>query len=194
VSHDENAIELSALDFKRTAGWHKIMPRTWIVPLAGLFVLSGLSAACGEWVEAVSVDRLTGQKTIVMTNPALNSARQFGRKVSAKLTLQCIENRERVRLPRAAIIFSERVASETVRTKYRIDNDLVQRNKLAAVENDGTTLVLGWAEFMSRLPSSSILRIEFSLPSAGDALIEFDTTGAKEAFSRIQCAKPRMQN
>jgi hypothetical protein len=170
------------------------MPRTWFIPLAGLFVLGGLSPALADWAEAVTVDRMTGQRTIVMTNAALNSARQFGRKVSAKLVLQCSETRERVRIPRAAIIFSERVASETVRTKYRIDNDVVQRNKLASVENDGRTLALGWAEFMARLPSSSILRIEFSLPSAGDALIEFDTTGASEAFSRIQCVKPRPQN
>ncbi len=165
-----------------------------LIPLAGLFVLVGLSAASAEWTETTSVDRLTGQNTKVMTNAALNSARQFGRKVSAKLTLQCTENSQKAKLPRAAIIFSERVASEAVRTKYRIDNDPIQRNKLASVENDGTTLVLSWTEFISRLPSSSILQIEFNLPSAGDALIEFDTTRASEAFSRIQCGKRRTQN
>jgi len=172
----------------------KIMPGTWFFPLAGLFLLGSPIAASGEWNEAVTVDRLTGQKTIMMTNAALNAARQFGRKVSAKLVLQCVESRTKVKQPRAAIVFSERVASETVRTKYRIDNDAIQRNKLASVENDGVAIALDWAEFMSRLPSSSILRIEFSLPSAGDALLEFDTTGASEAFSRIQCARPRTQN
>jgi hypothetical protein len=171
-----------------------MMPRAWFIRLAGLFVLVGLSPASAEWTEAVTVDRLTGQRTIELTNAALNSARQFGRKVSAKLVVKCVENREKVKLPSAVIIFSERVASEMVRTKYRIDNELVQRNKRAPVENDGTTLALSWAEFMSRLPSSSILRIEFSLPSAGDALLEFDTTGASEAFSRIQCVRPRTQN
>ena len=171
-----------------------MMKRTWFIPLAGLFALGGLSAASGEWTEAVTVDRLTGQKTIMMANAALNSARQFGRKVTAKLVLQCIENREKVKLPRAAIIFSERVALDTVITKYRIDNDPIRRNKVASVENDGATLALGWAEFMSRLPSSSMLHIEFSLPSAGATLIEFDTTGASEAFSRIQCVRPRTQN
>ncbi len=171
-----------------------MMHSSWFIPLAGLFVLGGLSAASGEWKEAGTVDRLTGQKTKMMTNAALNSTRQFGRKVSAKLVLQCIENREKMKHPHAAIVFSERVASEAVRTKYRIDNDTIQRNKLASVENDGVALALSWTKFMSRLQSSSILRIEFSLPSAGDALIEFDTTGASEAFSRIQCAKSRTQN
>jgi hypothetical protein len=38
------------------------------------------------------------------------------------------------------------------------------------------------------------LQIEFSLLSAGDALFEFDTTGADEAFKRIQCAAPRNRN
>jgi hypothetical protein len=170
------------------------MHRVWFIPLAGLFVLGGLSAASGEWTEAVTVDRLTGQKTITMTNEALNSARQFGRKVSAKLELRCIENRDKAKHPHAAVIFSERVASETVRTKYRIDNDPVQRNKLASVENDGAAIALGWAEFISRLPSSSILQIEFKLPSAGDALFEFDTTGASDAFSRIQCMRSRTKN
>ena len=168
--------------------------RIWFIPLAGLFLWGGLSVASAEWKESVTVDRLTGQRTIMMTNAALNSARQFGRKVSAKLVLQCIENREKVKRPRAAIAFSERIAFDTVRTKYRIDNDPIQRNKLASVEDDGATLALGWTEFLSRLPSSSILRIEFSLPSAGDALIEFDTTGASEAFSRIQCVRPRTHN
>lgn len=171
-----------------------MMQKAWFIPLVGLFMLGGLSAASGEWEEAVTVDRSTGQKTIMMTNAALNSARQFGRKVSAKLVLQCIENREKVKHPRAAVIFSERIASEAVRTKYRIDNDPIQRNKLASVENDGAAVTLAWPDFLSRLPSSSILRIEFSLPSAGDALIEFDTTGAGEAFSRIQCVTPRTRN
>jgi hypothetical protein len=172
----------------------QMMPRSWFIPFAGIVLLGTLSSASGEWKEAVTVDRSTRQKTVMMTNAALNSTHQFGRKVSATLVLQCVENRPKVKQARAAIIFSERVASENVRTKYRIDNDPVQRNKSAPVENDGATLVLGWAEFMSRLPSSSILRIEFSLPSAGDALIEFDTSGATGAFSRIQCARPRTQS
>jgi hypothetical protein len=167
------------------------MQRTWFIPVAGLFVVGGLSGASGEWIEAVAVDRATGQKTITMTNAALNSTRQFGRKVSAKLVLQCIEDRTKAKHPRAAVIFSERIAAETVRAKYRIDNDAIQRNKVAPVENDGAALALDWPEFMSRLSSSSILRIEFSLPSAGDALIEFDTTGASDAFSRLQCVRPR---
>jgi len=168
--------------------------RTWFIPLVGLFALGGLSAASGEWMEAATVDRSTGQKKITMTNAALNSARQYGRKVSAKLVLDCIENREKTKVPRAAIIFSEPIASENVMTKYRIDNDPVRRNKSASIENDGATLALGWPEFMARLPSSSILQIEFSLPSAGTTLIEFDTTGAREAFNRIQCASPRTRN
>jgi hypothetical protein len=167
--------------------------RAWLIPLAALFVLGGLSAASAEWKEEATVDRLTGQKNVVMSNAALNSARQFGRKVSAKLVMQCAESREKGKHPLAAIVFSERIASEAVRTKYRIDNDAIQR-KVAPVENDGTTLALSWPEFMARLPSSSILRIEFSLRSAGEALIEFDTTGAGEAFSRIQCAKTRTRN
>ncbi len=179
---------------RTTHAIRKLMQRTWFVPLAGLFLLGGPIAASGEWNEAVTVDRVTGQKTIMMTNAALNAARQFGRKVSAKLVLQCVEDRMKVKHARAAIVFSERVASDTVRTKYRIDNDAIQRNKLASVENDGVAIALDWAEFMARLPSSSILRIEFNLPSAGDALLEFDTTGASEAFSHIQCLRPRTQN
>ncbi len=172
---------------------YKITQRAWPASLIGLVFLTGVCAASAEWKEAVTVDGLTGKQSTTMTNAALNSARQFGRKVSAKLVLRCVETPGRPKTPNAAIIFSERVATDPVRTKYRLDNDLIQRNKMASVQNDGAGLGLGWAEFMSRLPSSSILRIEFNLPWAGDALIEFDMSGASEAFSRIQCTRPRAQ-
>jgi hypothetical protein len=166
--------------------------RTWLIPLAAVFALCGIAPASGEWMQAVTVDRLTRQTNITMTNAALNSARQFGRKVSAKLVLQCVQSAEG-RLPRVAIIFSEPIASGAVRTKYRIDNDPIRRNLMASVENDGATLVLGWDAFISRLPSSSIVYIEFSFSSAGATLLEFDTSGAIEAFDRIQCVRPRKQ-
>lgn len=80
---------------------------------------------------------------------------------------------------------------DAVPAKYRIDNDPVRRNKIASVQDDGHALGLGWAEFMARLPSSSIMHIEFNLPWAGHTLIEFDTTGAGDAFRRIPCGSPR---
>jgi len=163
------------------------MQRAWSILVVGVVLLRGVCVAFGEWKEDVTVDRLTGQRTAIVSNAALNSARQFSRKVSATLVLRCIESAGRAKQPTAAIVFSERVATDAVRTKYRIDNDQIQRNKMAPVQDDGFALGLGWAEFMSRLPSSSILRIEFSLPWAGAALIEFDTAGANEAFRRIPC-------
>jgi hypothetical protein len=164
------------------------MQRTWSVLVIVMVLMHGVCAASGEWKEEVKVDRSTGGRTAVMTNAALNSTQQFSRKVSATLVLRCTETAGGTKQPTAAIIFSERVAMDAIRTKYRIDNDQIQRNKMASVQDDGFSLGLGWTEFMSRLPSSSILRIEFSLPWAGAALIEFDTTGANEAFRRIQCS------
>ena len=170
-----------------------MMQRAWSTSLIGLVFLTGVCAASAEWKEEVTVDRLTGKRTTTMTNAALNSARQFSRKVSATLVLRCVETPGRTKHPSAEIIFSERVATDAVRAKYRLDNDPIQRNKMASVQNDGAALGLGWTEFISRLPSSSILRIEFSLPWAGDALIEFDMSGASEAFSRIPCIRSRTQ-
>jgi len=129
-----------------------------------------------------------------MTNAALNSTSQFGRKVSAKLVLRCIEGAGRVKQTSAAIVFSERVAAEAIMTKYRIDNDPIRRNKMASVQDDGLALGLGWPEFMTRLPASSVLHIEFNLPWAGHSLLEFDTTGANVAFRRIQCGSPKPVN
>jgi hypothetical protein len=168
------------------------MPRIWSVLVIGLVLLSGPSAAFAEWREQVAADRLTGARTVVMANAALNSANQFGRKVSATLVLRCIEGAGRVKHPSAAIVFSERVAMEAVLTKYRIDNGPIRRNKMASVQNDGLALGVGWPELMTRLPTSSVLHVEFNLPWAGHALIEFDTRGASEAFRRIACgsAKP----
>ena len=165
-----------------------VMQKILLALSIGLVLLSGPRAAFAEWKEDVKVDRVTGERTVVMTNAALSSARQFGRKVSATLVLRCVASAGRAKHPSAAIVFSERVAMDAVATKYRIDNDPVRRNKMASVQNDGLALELGWAEFMSRLPSSSVLHIEFSLPWAGHALIEFDTTGANEAFRHIPCS------
>lgn len=152
------------------------------------FVATGeMSVAFAKWKEEVKLGGPTGQKTVVMTNAALNSASQFGRKVSATLVIRCRESADRVARPHAAIVFSERVAMDAVRTKYRIDNDPVRRNKIASLQDDGFALGLGWTEFMNRLPSSSILQIEFDLPWAGHAWIGFDTTGATEAFRQIRC-------
>ena len=126
-----------------------------------------------------------------MTNAAQNSASQFGRKVSAKLVLRCIEGAGRIKRPSAAIVFSERVATEAVMTKYRIDNDPIRRNKMASVQDDGLALGVGWPEFMTRLPASSVLHIEFKLPWGGASLIEFDTAGADAAFRRIACGSQK---
>ncbi|HXX09080.1 MAG TPA: hypothetical protein VEJ43_13540 [Pseudolabrys sp.] len=172
----------------------KLVQQAWSVPVVVTILMHGVCAASGEWKEDVKVDRSTGERTAVMTNAALNSVQQFSRKVSATLLLRCTETAGRTKQPTAAIIFSERVGMGAVRTKYRIDNDQIQRNKMASVQDDGFALGLGWTEFMSRLPSSSILRIEFSLPWAGAALIEFDTTGANEAFRRIPCTNRKQKD
>jgi len=99
-----------------------------------------------------------------------------------------------VKQPGAAIAFSERVAMEAVTTKYRIDNGPIRRNKMASVQNDGRALGVSWPELMSGLATSSVLHIEFNLPWAGHALIEFDTTGADEAFRRIPCSGHKRVN
>ena len=170
------------------------MQGIWPILAIGLALLSEPSAAFAEWSEQVANGRSTGAQTVVMMNAALNSASQFGRKVSATLVLRCIEGAGRAKQPSAAIAFSERVATEAVMTKYRIDNDPIRRNKMASVQNDGLALGVGWTEFMARLPTSSVLHIEFNLPWAGHALIEFDTTGADEAFRRISCGSYKPVN
>ena len=156
-----------------------------------LALLSGQSAAFAEWREQAAADRQTGTQAVTMTNASLNSVSQFGRKVSAKLVLRCIESAGRVRQPGAAIVFSERVATEPVVTKYRIDNGPIRRNKMASVQDGGVAPGLGWPELMAGLPTSSVLHVEFNLFWAGHVLIAFDTTGAKEAFNRIPCSHKR---
>ena len=156
-----------------------------------LVLLSGQSAVFAEWREQAAADRRTGAQVVTMTTAAMNSASQFGRKVSAKLVLRCLESGDGVKQPSAAIVFSERVATEPVIAKYRIDNDPVRRNKMAPVQEDGAALGLDWPEFMTRLPTSSVLHVEFNLSWAGHVLIAFDTTGAKDAFNRIPCSRKR---
>jgi|SRR5215831_16523756 len=168
-----------------------VMPRIWPVAAFGLALLSGSSAAFAEWQEQAAAGRSPGAQAVIMTSAALTSASQFGRKVSAKLVLRCVEAAGRIKQPSAAIVFSERVATEAVMTKYRIDNDPVRRNKMASVQDDGLALGVGWPEFMTRLPTSSVLHIEFNLPWGGHSLLEFDTTGADAAFRRIACGNQK---
>lgn len=170
------------------------MQRIWPVFVFGLALLSGPSAAVAEWREQAAADRPPRAPAVAMTNAALTSASQFGRKVSAKLVLRCSERAGRIKQPSAAIVFSERVATEAVMTKYRIDNDPIRRNKMASVQDDGLALGVGWPEFMARLPTSSVLHIEFNLPWGGASLLEFETTGADAAFRRIACGSQKPVN
>jgi hypothetical protein len=84
-----------------------MMQRLSIIPLAGLLALTNLTAAFAEWMEVVTINRSTGQKTVMMTNAGLNSSRQFGRKASAKLVLQCMQYSETpIITPHATIFFA----------------------------------------------------------------------------------------
>jgi hypothetical protein len=83
-------------------------------------------------------------------------------------------------------MFSERVTIDVVGARYRIDNDPVQL-KMASVLNNGAGLAIGWDSLVARLPTSSKLRVEFELPWAGNALVEFNTAGADKALTHIPC-------
>lgn len=167
------------------------MQRIWPILVFGLASLGGPSFALAEWREQAATDRSPGARTVIMTNAALTSASQHGRKVSATLVLTCMEGAGRAKQPSVAVVFSERVAMEAVMTKYRIDNDPIRRNKMASLQNDGFALGISWPEFMARLPTSSVLHIEFNLPWGGHSLLEFDTTGADAAFRRVACGSQK---
>jgi hypothetical protein len=99
-----------------------------VLPPAGLATLISISTAeeSAHWKERISVDRLTDEKVVMMTTPALRPIRQFGRNVSATLFLHCREELDHKKYRDVTVLFSERVAVDNIGARYRIDSDPVE--------------------------------------------------------------------
>jgi hypothetical protein len=169
-----------------------LMFRSWVAAIwIGLILVAqgslGQSAESSRWKEKISVDRISDEKIVTMTNVAARPIHQFGRNVSATLVMQCLSAGSGTKYVGVAVVFSERVTIDSIGARYRIDNDTPQL-KMASLVNNGTGLAIGWDSLVARLPASSRLRVEFELPWAGNAVVEFNTAGAQKALARVPCS------
>jgi hypothetical protein len=126
-----------------------------------------------------------------MTTVGDGTIRQFQRAVTSKLVLACThpDGGGADRLS-AYLLFSEPVAIDGVRLRYRYDNDPV-RIKIAAASRRGDYLSLSDTsrgdDFLQKLKKSSELRIEANLPWAGSVLLRFDIGDADSVIKVMPC-------
>jgi hypothetical protein len=155
------------------------------------FVCGIGGAIAGSWNDDSRVDRASGKKTIQMSTVGNGAVRQFQRAVTSKLMLACThpDGGGTDRLS-AYLVFSEPVAAEDVRLRYRYDNDPV-RVQIAAASRRGDYLSVSDTfrgdDFFQKLKKSSELRIEANLPWAGSLLLQFDIGDADAVIKAMPC-------
>lgn len=161
------------------------MRRALILATVLLFVTNANAA----WKERSSTDRLTGQKTVRMEDPALAPISNYGRTIVPKLVLQCItpSDDSAAAYIGAFIDFGEPVAVADAKMRLRVDDGEVE-NRIAGVSRRGDyfQIVAPDQAIADQLRSSSRLRVEISLP-AGNAFMEFNTKGAGSAIDKARC-------
>jgi hypothetical protein len=164
----------------------------WHISFVALLLLSStVSAHTGNWRDDGPIDRLSGKKIIQMSTTGHGSVRQFGHTVTSKLTLACAHPDDgSAAYLSAYLVFSEPVAISDVRARYRFDDGNVQVHTIGVSQRGNYFSVwdtnLG-DSFFQNLKISSKLKIEVSLPWAGDPLIQFDVAGADRAINLLPC-------
>jgi hypothetical protein len=159
-----------------------------------LFLIRAAIANAENWTEKSSTDRLTGKRIVEMRTDGHGLIQQFGRTVTSQLVLACTHPDDgSADYLSVKLFFSERVAIDKTRGRYRFDSGPV-RDVNIFPDHRGIYFVLSasmtkW--FIQQLRTSSKLRIEVNLPWAGDPLIEFDIAGAGAAMDRVPCRPPR---
>lgn len=171
------------------------MFRFWATAIWAVLIVAAQGSLCqsaetSRWKEKISNDRMSDERIVTMTNAAIRPIRQFDRNVPATLVVQCLDAGSGAKYVGVAVIFSERVTIDHIGARYRIDDDPVQL-KMASLLNNGKGLAIGWDSLVARLPASSRLRVEFELPWAGNAVVEFNTAGADKALARIPCRRSK---
>jgi hypothetical protein len=155
-----------------------------------LLLISATVANAANWTERSSTDRLTGKKIVEMRTDGRGLIQQFGRTVTSQLVLACSHPDDgSADYLVAKAFFSESVAISDTQGRYRFDSGSVHAVNIFP-SSRGNYLYLSATisdSFFLQMRTSSKLRIEVSLPWAGDPLIEFDIAGASAAMDRVPC-------
>ena len=161
---------------------------------ATLVFAPGSQAANATWKANSYTDPLTKEKHPYMSSAGKGTIRQFGHTVTSQLIIFCAQPPEEgVPFLALDLLFSEKVAVGDLNARFRFDDGLVHVQEMEASHNGNqfSLLVgLGLVEYQSyfdEFKTSKKLRTQVSLPWAGDTVIEFDTSGASEALSKVPC-------
>jgi hypothetical protein len=166
------------------------LPMPWLA--ATLVVALGSQAANATWKANSITDPLTKEKHPYMSSVGHGAIRQFGRTVSSQLVIYCVPLPEQgVPFPTVDLWFSEKVAVGDVKARFRFDTGLVHMREMGGSDGGNQfSLLRGLVGFefgLDKFKTSNKLRIQVSLPWAGDTVIEFDTSGASEGLNKMPC-------
>jgi hypothetical protein len=162
---------------------------------------AGTSAATksqSSWQVIKTRDQLSNKDSTHVESKAIAAFIQRGESVSARLIVTCshLSKHDEAGKIGGNIWFSRPVAIGRVWGRVRIDDLPVQAINPASFSH-GQIIEMFFTEGnndpnnrMSPLFGSKRLRIEYDLPNAGKVLLEFPTSGAKDAFSKLTCADP----
>jgi len=146
-------------------------------------------AASASWSKKSSTDRLGGKTIIEMRTNGRGAIHQFGHTVASQLVMACTHPDGGTDYVSVELYFSERVAISIAHGRYRFDDaEVVPVNLLPSDSGNYLVLASIFSEkFFVRLRNSSKLRVEVSLPWAGNPILEFDTSGAGAAMDEVPC-------
>jgi hypothetical protein len=152
--------------------------------------------AYSNWIDASEKDKLTGENVSLQAVRANSPIKQFGHSVKVELVIRCdnpFNDRKKYKSDdhySAFLLFSEKVGVGEVLVRYLFDGGPPISRRFA-LQGRGRAIFLStireYDDFIQPLRNSSKLRVQLDLPWAGKPIVEFDTSGAKQAFSRIPC-------
>jgi hypothetical protein len=165
------------------------LPSPWLA--ATLVVALGSQAANATWKAGSVTDPLTKEKHPYMSSAGQGAIRQFGHTVTSRLVVYCVVlPNQGVPFPRVDLWFSEKVAVGDVKARFRFDTGLVHVREMESDSGNQFSLLKGLVGFefgLDEFKTSEKLRVQVSLPWAGDTVIEFDTSGASETLDKMPC-------
>jgi hypothetical protein len=159
----------------------------WI--LISLALLTFTTNASAAWSERVSIDRLTGGKTVRVENAASAPIRSRGRMIVPRLSLQCLTPSDgATSYIGVFIVFGEPVVmAPDAKMRLRIDEGKVENRIVGLAPRGDYVQIVAPEEFASdRLRNSFRVRIELTLLD-DNAFMEFNTKGANAAIDKIGC-------
>lgn len=140
-------------------------------------------AASAEWQSFTHTDRMTDKKEtwIELRGTPIN---RLGKSVTPYIEVQCHRGR-----PLPQFKFSSPVDFGRVGVNYKFDNENI-RQLYISIFKDGMTLPIfvgNESNINAKLKSAKRLRMEVFFTGQPGAFIEFDLSGAKEAYSKLGC-------